>query len=305
MKLCKAIIFTVGVTACTSEKSTNSSIDTLPEVEDNTIDIEPGLYGGTLEHAGVEREYVIYFPTSYDPNTPSPLLLNFHGFGGYAMDHMEWADFRSIADDEGFVVVYPQGTLLDGEPHWNAALPSEDNKSDAEDFGFAVELIDELVADYNLDPERVYASGYSNGGFFSYAMACYHGDKIAAVAVASGTMLDGLQDTCTTTSPTGVLSLHGTNDYVVPYEGSGDGYDSVDSVINFWIDHNDISSNPTTQTEGSIEYHIYGDDNSSAKVGLFKVNGGDHIWFNFDFDGQSANQHIWSFLSQHSVNGLR
>ena len=105
--------------------------------------------------------------------------------------------------------------------------PQKTTKSEAEDFAFAVELIDELVLDYNLDPERVYASGYSNGGFFSYALACYHGDKIAAVAVASGTMLDGLQDTCTTETPTGVLVLHGTNDYVVPYEGSGEGYDSV------------------------------------------------------------------------------
>lgn len=295
----------IGLSACMMPQKSASSIDTLPQLEDSPIDVEPGLYSGTLDHAGIEREYLIYFPTSYDSSTPSPLLLNFHGYGGYALDHMEWADFRSIADTEGFVLVYPQGTLLDGEPHWNAALPSEDNKSDAEDFGFAIELMDELVADYNLDPDRVYAAGYSNGGFFSYALACYHGDKIAAVAVASGTMLDGLQETCTTISPTGVLSLHGTDDWVVPYEGSGGAYESVDSVLNFWIEHNEITSPPNTQTDGTIEYYSYGDENSAAKVDHYKINGGSHIWFNVDFDGQSANQRIWSFLSQHTINGLR
>ena len=304
MKHTLTIMMSLGLTACLSGPKSNSSIDSLPQLDDNAIDIEPGLYGGTLEHAGVEREYVIYFPSSYDPNSPSPLLLNFHGFGGYALDHMEWADFRSIANNEGFVVVYPQGTLLDGEPHWNAAPPSEDNKSEAEDFGFALELIDELVLDYNLDPERVYASGYSNGGFFSYALACHHGDKIAAVAVASGTMLDGLQETCTTDTPTGVMVLHGTNDYVVPYEG-GDGYDSVESVLNFWTDHNDINTTAIVESDGLIDLYRYEDENSLAKVAHFRVNGGDHIWFNFDFEGQSANQHIWSFLSEHSTYGLR
>ena len=50
----------------------SSSIESLPQLDDNAINVEPGLYGGTLEHAGVEREYVIYFPST---TTPAPQAL--------------------------------------------------------------------------------------------------------------------------------------------------------------------------------------------------------------------------------------
>ena len=88
---------------------------------------------------------------------------------------------RSLADSENFILVYPQGTLLDGNPHWNAGLESDTNKSDADDFGFVEALIGEISSNYRIDPARVYSCGYSNGAFFTYALACYHSNKIAAI----------------------------------------------------------------------------------------------------------------------------
>ena len=114
-----------------------------------------------------------------------PLLFNFHGFGGEASDQMSWADFRPLADEHGFILVYPQGTELEGYTHWNSALPSGDNKSTADDFGFVIALIDQISTSHNIDAERVYASGYSNGGFMAMALACHHGERFAAVVVPS------------------------------------------------------------------------------------------------------------------------
>ena len=73
----------------------------------------------TLVHDGMTREYVLYVPDSYDGTSEVPLMLNFHGYGGVASQYLEYADMRPLADTDVFVLVYPQGALLDGDPHWN------------------------------------------------------------------------------------------------------------------------------------------------------------------------------------------
>ena len=131
-----------------------------------------GLFTQTLAHNGITREYVVYVPDSYDENSRVPLMFNFHGFGQTADQYLNFADMRSWADTEKFILIYPQGTLLDGDPHWNAGLKSDDNKSNADDFGFVEALITEISSNYRIDPARVYSCGYSNGAFFSYSLAC-------------------------------------------------------------------------------------------------------------------------------------
>ena len=149
-----------------------------------------GLATRSLLHGGAAREYILYVPDTYDGTSDVPLMLNFHGFGGTADQHLKYADMRSLAEMDTFLLVYPQGTLLDGDPHWNAGLESEENKSGADDFGFMEALIGELSSGYRIDSTRVYACGYSNGAFFAYALACYRGDMIAAIGSVAGTMLE-------------------------------------------------------------------------------------------------------------------
>ena len=108
--------------------------------EDDDAPLDPpntgttGLFSRTLSHDGTTREYSLYVPESYDEASEVPLMLNFHGYDGIAGQYLKYADMRSLADTENFILVYPQGTLLDGDPHWNAGLESDENKSDADDF---------------------------------------------------------------------------------------------------------------------------------------------------------------------------
>ena len=144
----------------------------------------------TLNYDGINREYVLYIPESYDTTLTYPLLFNFHGYGGTATDHMYSADFRPIADTANFILVYPQGLALDGgQSHWNTAETGEDNKSNVDDFGFIESLIDEISSEYNINQNKIYACGYSNGSGFSFSIAC-HLNKIAAIASISGLMGD-------------------------------------------------------------------------------------------------------------------
>ena len=179
-----------------------------------------GMSTHTISHDGQTREYLMYVPTSHDGNSQLPLMFNFHGGGGNADGQLYLSDMRSLADEENFIVVYPQGTALDsGDGHWNTMISSAGNKSSTDDIGFISALIDELAVSHNIDTERVYATGYSNGAGFAYTLACHLSDKIAAIAPVSGLMMDERHGACQPTHPTGVLIVNGTADGARPYGG--------------------------------------------------------------------------------------
>ena len=235
-------------------------------------------------------------------------MLNFHGFGGTADRHLRFADMRPLADSGTFILVYPQGTLLDGSPHWNAGLKTDRNKSDADDFGFVEALIDEISSDYNIDPARVYACGYSNGAFFSYALACYHSDKIAAIGSVAGTMMAETYNECNPSHPTAMVNIHGTSDAVVPYGGT-EGLKSIDAVLAYWTGFNNTSATPTVNriTDGAttIERHSYTDGDKNTSGEHYKVINGGHVWFDINYEGANTSALIWNFVSRFDINGLR
>ena len=258
-----------------------------------------------IVHDGVNREYVFYIPNSYDGTSSVPLMLNFHGFGGSASDYMQEADMRSLAEADTFILIYPQGSSLDGISHWNACPLGGDNKSDADDFGFVEAIINEIASQYNVDTERIYAAGYSNGGMMAYGLANYKSDLVAAVASVSGVMLE-----CrgSTNHPMPVVHLHGTSDGVLPYNGSSD-WSSAQSTLDYWINFNNTITSPTVSHDNSgemsIEHHVYDQGDSSVSVEHYKFIGGDHVWFSATYQGQSTSELVWNFVSRYDINGLR
>ena len=259
----------------------------------------------TLVHDGLNREYIIYVPNSYNGTSAVPLLLNFHGFGGSASQFINDADMRAEAEANSFILVYPQGSCLNGASHWNPCPIDGDNKSTADDVGFVEAMISEISSQYNLDMERIYAAGYSNGGMMAYGLANYKSDLIAAVASVSGTMLN-----CTgpTSHPMPVVHLHGTSDGVVSYNGSND-WNSVQSTLDYWTSFNNTISTPTINTDNTggmtIEHYVYSQGDNSVSVEHYKYIGGDHVWFNELYQGQNASNLVWSFMSKYDINGLR
>ena len=259
----------------------------------------------SIVHDGVNREYVLYIPNSYDGTSSVPLMLNFHGFGGSASDYMQEADMRSLAEAETFILIYPQGSSLDGLPHWNACPLGGDNKSDADDFGFIEAIINQISSQYNLDMERIYAAGYSNGGMMAYGLANYKSDLVAAVASVSGVMLECIGST---SHPMPVLHLHGTSDGVLPYNGSGY-WSSVQNTLDYWINFNKTIITPTISNDNSggmsIEHYVHDQGDSSVSVEHYKYIKGDHVWFSTTYQGQTASELVWDFLSRYDINGLR
>ncbi len=156
-------------------------------------DVAAQLIDGSLTHDGTNREYLLYVPESYIGDESTPLVMIYHGHGMPASDMMAYADFRFIAELGGFIVVYPQGTLDGGgEEFWNNTCKS----GLTDDVGFTEALIDAIASEYNIDPTRVYAAGFSNGGFMSYTLACQLSDRFAAVVSVAGSMITNTITSC-------------------------------------------------------------------------------------------------------------
>mgnify|MGYP002883086268 CR=1 FL=1 len=269
-----------------------------------------GLTRYTLEHGGLTREYLVYVPESYSADTATPVVFNFHGNGGSADNYFRSADLRSVADAENVILVYPQGSVLDGEgSHWNPLLDSELNKSDADDFGFVSAMLDWLGAQLNVDTRRVYATGYSNGAGMVYGLACYLSARIAAFAPVSGSMYIEMRDTCNPVHPSSIAVFNGTRDGIRPYEGYPGFLLPVEDAVAFWTGHNQISDPPVTEsfsTNGlTVERSTYSGGAGGAGVALYKVVGGDHVWFDINIEGADQGRIIWDFVSRYDLDGLR
>ncbi|HEX5111519.1 MAG TPA: T9SS type A sorting domain-containing protein [Saprospiraceae bacterium] len=269
---------------------------------------------GSIQHDGLEREYILYVPASYSSNTPVPLVLNFHGYTSNAFEQMFYGDFRSIADTAGFLVVHPMGTIdLVGNAHWNVGWGT----SSVDDVGFTSALIDSLSAQYNINQDRVYSTGMSNGGFMSYYLACELSDRIAAIASVTGSMNVNELGPCDPQHQTPVMEIHGTADPTVAYDGNIL-FAPIPTVINYWVDYNncntpaDITALPDTDPNDgcTAEHHVYTNGTNGASVEHYKIIDGLHTWPGSAFGGVGTNQdmdaskEIWRFFSKYDIHGL-
>jgi len=158
MKKIIILCYVFIVLACSKD---NDKTDTVCYSNSNTE---------SIIHDGIDREYFLYVPDSYDGTTAVPIVFNFHGYGGNVEEFVEYGDLRSVAETNTFILVYPQGSCLEGSPHWNACPNGPDNKSEADDFGFVEAMINQISSEYNIDHDRIYAGGYSNGGMMAYGV---------------------------------------------------------------------------------------------------------------------------------------
>lgn len=251
-----------------------------------------------FKYDNVDREYFLYIPDSYNGTSEYPLIFNFHGFNGQASEYIESTNFIEMSEEKKFILVAPQGLPLDNEKdtHWNAALPGGDNKSTVDDFGFILALVDELTSNYRIDSSRIYACGYSNGAFFSYALGLYHSDTFAAIGSISGTMINDLSEENRIIAPLPMINIHGINDYTVPYSGSTE-YNSIRDVVNFFRGINETKTEIIDDNDTFI-HTVFGDGINGSSVEHYKMKNGDHELY------PELNNKLCDFLLKHNLNGL-
>ncbi len=172
----------------------------------------------TVTYAGRPSNLVV--PASYDPNSPAPLIVLLHGYTSNGADQDAYMGFSALADEFGFLFINPDGTLdLFPDRFWNATDACCDLfDATPDDSAYIRGLIDTVRATYNIDDERIFITGHSNGGFMSYRMACDHADIVAAIASLAGATFDAPLD-CSPSEPVDVLQIHGAMDDIVLYGG--------------------------------------------------------------------------------------
>lgn len=265
----------------------------------------------SIVSGGIYRNYRLYVPAAYNGSTAWPLVFDLHGYTSSASSEQLYSNFMPIADTAHFLVVYPNGTLLSGQPYWNAGISA----SGVNDVQFISDLIDSLSASYNIDANSVYSCGMSNGGYMSHTLACALNHRIAAIASVTGSMFVTQRATCVPNRPVPVMQISGNADPTVPYTGSASSL-SIDSVVHYWVNNDHCSASPVfnavpdiNTTDGcTAEHYVYNGGDLGSTVEFYKIIGGGHTWpgsvfvigvTNEDF---KASEKIWIFFRKYHLN---
>lgn len=239
---------------------------------------------GTVVSSGETREYLLHVPNSYDPAEPTPLVISLHAGATWAAHQMNLSHWNRLADENGFIVVYPSGTpvLFNVIRIWRTT--PEDVMKDVQ---FISALIDTLEAAYKIDRARIYVNGMSLGGGLAFALSCSLSDRIAAIGlVAAAQSL--ASSWCTHTRPVPMIVFHGDADRIVPYDGGplGDQFNPVKPVypaVRDWVasraQRNRCAASPVESRIAPDVVRIeYAGCAEGADVVLHTLLGGGHSW---------------------------
>ncbi|MDP2955697.1 MAG: PHB depolymerase family esterase [Longimicrobiales bacterium] len=267
---------------------------------------------GSLVSSGERREYLLYVPESYDPTRPTPLVISMHGAGVWGATQRDISLWNDVADQNGFLVVYPSGIRGGGPRIWNV----DRGAGRARDVRFIAELIDTLMAAYNIDPTQVYADGLSNGGGMAFVLSCTMSDRIAAVGlVASAQTLPW--GWCTDDRPVPMIAFHGTEDRTTPYDGgpswvSRVAFPAIPRWAARWAGRNGCAPEPAdSAVAADVVRRSYTDCVGGASVVLYTIQGGGHTWpgggplpewmVGPTSHSVDATRVMWSFFREHRL----
>ena len=222
------------------------------------------------------RDYYVSLPE--DTSKPFPIIINFHGFLSHAMDQQGFSQMDNYAHQNGIGVIYPEGI----NRSWNVgkAILNDEN-----DIGFVNALIDSVSLKYNIDSNRIYACGFSNGGTFSYELICGLSNKIAAFGSVGGNFSINENRLCNISREIPLIHIHGTRDRLQKYNHSDGDFLSTIESVNYWAKYNQLDIKVVENIEDfhkkdgtTVEKHTYSKNNSNTQVIHFKVVKGGHLW---------------------------
>ena len=277
----------------------------------------------TFNFDGISRDYWVYVPPSYNASNPASLVVTLHGMGDNDTNFRA-VGFNLIADTANFLVLVPNAVpfnstnllvqaVIGGSRTWNSGagvnIPLVGDvfpNSEINDVGFINAMVDATLNEYTVNQKRVYICGFSKGGFMTQRMALESNSRFAAFATAAGTFGSSI------TNPNpgrGIPLAHfnGTTDEKVNWQANNPLFQmTVDSMINFWVDHNNCDITPVhtllpdTQNDGfTVEHDVYGNGDDGSVLEVFKVNGAGHIWLDSNND-ISYTKEMWKFFSRYT-----
>ncbi len=228
----------------------------------------------------------VYYPDSYDPSEPLPLLVGLHGYGGNGPGLESYFQLRQHVDSRRFIYLYPNGTVDPwGYRFWNATINCCDfQPSNVDDSGYIQALIQQVRNSLSVDERRISTIGHSNGGYMGYRLACDAPETFASIiSLAGAAWFDPTN--CPADQPVHVLQIHGTNDNVVYYDGelsdswTGTGYPGAEDSVLQWVAINHCDEVPNESLPNiNLEYWINGAETSKKVWGSCNPGGSGELW---------------------------
>lgn len=243
----------------------------------------------SLNVAGATRSCVVHVPSGI--NKPALVLL-IHGAFGNGAGFENDTRMDVVADREKFIAVYPSSS----GSFWDMQTTSE--------FPFLLAVIDTIDARYHIDRDRVYCTGFSQGGFISFGVGCVLSDVFAAVAPVSGHIPDCAKQ-CTPKRPVPILITFGTNDYGI---SNGD-VSSFMNDINAWLKSDSCSSTPTRMrpyppsNPKSWVTRVTYEGAQGSEVMYDSIVGGGHEWAMDTSTKVNTSEEVWAFFKKFSLKG--
>ncbi len=239
---------------------------------------------------GNARSFIVYLPTGYNNAGKMPMIFAIHGGSGTPEGMINIANFKTIAERDKVVLVYPSGI----QNNWNDGRPTTPNQLGINDVNFFNQMCDYMIVNNSIDVTKIYATGISNGGFMSSRLGCELSNRIAAIAVDAATIeATTIAPNCNPSRPVSAIYIHGTTDPLVPFTGgqmtaggtAGGTVLSHFQAIDKWVLINGCNTTPTTTdlpdiaNDGTtIKQRVYsGGTNGSEVVSYVVLNGG-HTW---------------------------
>jgi polyhydroxybutyrate depolymerase len=265
---------------------------------------------GEIISSGQKRTYLLYVPTNYQPERPSPLVICIHGYAQWPAHQMEISHWNHFAEENNIIIVYPSGT---GTPlHWRTSGQVDTSI----DVQFISDLIDKLQKDYNIDETRIYANGLSNGGGMSFVLSCNLSDRIAAISSVAGAYLLPWED-CNPEHPVPAIIFHGTDDPIVPFDGGPSSFFNIPfPEISNWVRvlaaQNGCSENPIDlPVQGDVRGKRFINCAQNAEVLFYTIDNGGHSWpgggylpkviVGYTTEDIDATRMTWEFFQQHPM----
>jgi len=295
----------------------------LPEIPDPPA----GTYRVRTEttYNAVRRKFLLHIPPNYRPDTPLPLVIVIHGAFSTGKQTETETGFSTLADEERFLVAYPEGIGLFGLfQHWNAGHCCGKAADDqVDDVGFVAEVIGVVRRKLAVDPARIYLAGMSNGGMLTYRFAAERAGDLAAAAVVSGAIgssVDGEEPRCWLPKPAHVVPLlvfHGSEDETIPANDTNSPRTSGNRsflpaayAADFWCTANGCEPEPVKEScdNGAMQRLVWNGCRDGSSVEFYLLPGWGHQWpapwftgrLNPDhpLKGFDATRQIWEFFSR-------
>jgi poly(3-hydroxybutyrate) depolymerase len=286
---------------------TRGSASTWQNVTVTLIDraIDPGNHAVHITHANQARNAIVHVPTGKGGVQGLPAVFHFPGLIETPMIAHLFGKLEPASDQNGYLLVTPEHFGVG----WQG-VQGGTTSPNVDDPGFVRALAETVQTRFGADVSRTYASGMSNGGFFTSLMACQLPDVFAAFAPVSGQLNDAAS--CTPGRKIPVIMFHGDADPIVSY-------DTAPAAARFFSTNNGCSvfTNDTNLPDvdpndgTTVIRHEYRDCPANAPVVLYQIVGGGHAWPGGDpyplvplgpaTKDINGNQLIWNFVSRFTL----